>query len=1095
VAEVSTQTATILVTDLVASTELRARLGEEAAERLRRVHDSLLRAAVEAAGGRVVKGLGDGVLASFAGAADALAAATAIQCGIARHGRRHRGEPLSVRIGVSAGDVSVEDGDVFGTPVIEASRLCAAAAGGTILAADLVALLARGRGGHRLEPAGEMVLKGLADPVGVVRVEWEEDLASLLPLPAALAAEDPVPLVGRAAELGRLLDAWRSSRFAGRRVALVAGEPGVGKTRLVKELASVAHGEGAVVLLGRCDDAVPAPLRPVAEIVRHVAQHRPDVLAALPAREQAVLERLLLAGREPMGPDADPVTETLERHEAVDALLAALSEEVPVVVVLDDLHWADPATLLLLRHLGSGSSAGELLVVATYRDTDVDRTHPLADTLAALRRVSGVERVLLRGLDEEATAALVAAWSGSEAPRAFVAAVFAGTEGNPFFVGEVLEHLAETGAVRRDEDGGWVTDGPVAELGIPDGVRETVGRRLSQLGPATAEVLSVAAVTGRRFEIDVVADAGGMSEADALDVLEPALRRGLVVEGDTLGRFEFSHALVRSTLLDELVTLRRVRMHQRIGASIERLRADHLMDHADDLAYHFGQAAAAGEWDRAVRYHVLAAERAEGLGDPAGVEAHLTQALDIHDRSGRDDPDRELDLVVRLTTTLGVSRELERGRTLLDRGLAIATRTRSPDHIARALGPTMWFAESGAGNHELSAAGEKLLRLLPGDDSRARVAALTWRAHLRSMSMVSREDFEDTLANAEDALAMAERLDWSDGVAAALLTLNNCLLSQWQVRRALDAVERAEQVYAHLQGTGRTSAWTWLSFRSFVASLQLGEREACEARLAQLRHKSPGTAMAYQAAFLEKLTACLALADGRFSDAEGCALRALELAPGNPHIVGGVRVRRGVVALEQDTLDPVRLDKIVAAAPNPWIEAVAALVRAERGEVDAAAMTLDAFAGRDDFGIPFNYGQAPVLRMLSETAAQVGDASFAGSLVPYVTPYEGQLLVGYFGEFCDGAADRALGQLALTRRDPDTAVAHLDVALALEERFRAPALSARTRYWLARALRARGSPGDHERARAELTVAARTATDLGLAATRHLIERLDGRSP
>jgi adenylate cyclase len=172
VAEVSTQTATILVTDLVASTELRARVGEEEAERLRRVHDALLRAAVEGSGGRVVKGLGDGVLASFAGAADALAAAIAIQRGIARHRRRHPAHPLWVRIGVSSGDVSVEDGDVFGTPVIEASRLCAAAEGGAILAADLVALLARGRGGHRFSPAGDLVLKGLPNPMSTVHVGW-----------------------------------------------------------------------------------------------------------------------------------------------------------------------------------------------------------------------------------------------------------------------------------------------------------------------------------------------------------------------------------------------------------------------------------------------------------------------------------------------------------------------------------------------------------------------------------------------------------------------------------------------------------------------------------------------------------------------------------------------------------------------------------------------------------------------------------------------------------------------------------------------------------------------------------------------------------
>jgi class 3 adenylate cyclase/tetratricopeptide (TPR) repeat protein len=1085
VPEVGTQTATILVTDLVGSTELRVRLGEEEAERVRRMHDTLLRAAVEASGGKVVKSLGDGVLASFAGAADGLGAGRAIQGAIARHNRRHPQQALDLRIGVSAGDVTAEDGDVFGTPVIEASRLCAAAAGGTILAADVVVLLARGRGGHHFESAGEVALKGLPIPVAASLVGWEDEVA-LVPLPAALAVGS-VGLVGRAVELGRLRDAWALARSAGRRVVLVAGEPGVGKTRLVKELAAEVHGEGAMVLLGRCDDAVPAPLRPVTELVRYAVQHgAAEVLAALTPQQRGVLERLV-HGEHTARAGSDPVVEALERHEAVEALLAGLADEVPVLVVIDDLHWADRATVLLVRHLALEPSPAGVLVVGTYRDTDLDRTHPLADTLADLRRGAGTERVLLRGLDSAATAALVAAWSGAEPPEEFVVAIFEETEGNPFFVGEVLQHLAETGTLFRDADGTWTTDRSMAELGIPAGVRETVGRRLGQLDEATNELLSVAAVAGREFDLDIVADAGGLIESAALDALEPALRRGLVIEGDGLGRFEFSHALVRSTLLDELVMLRRVRLHQRIGASIERLRADRLDDHADGLAYHFEQASVAGEWDRATRYHVLAAERAESLGDAAGVEGHLVRALELHDGSGVDDPDRELDLVVRLAWVLACSVEPARARPHIYRALRLAVRTQDPERIAMALYPTASLNDFGTDNLDLIRPVEEVLGTLPDQDSPARAMALAQLAVLRLASTVSRADYEDNLATADAALAMAERIDSPDALARALMTLADCLQSLWQPRRALKLARRIKSSQTSLMSSSRAAGNRWL--RAAIASLQIGERDAWDRAVAHLRGDRAATAMAFVGAGLEQQVAAVALAEGRLDDARAHAAAAVERAPNYPNIVLSFHAQRWAIRFEKDRIDVDVLDGVSATTPFPWIEALAALVRAERGDLDAAAAALDAFARRNDLGIPFNSGQAPTLRALAEATGHVGDAGFAEALIPYVGPYRGQLFVA-FGLFCDGAADRALGQVALARGHLDTAIAHLEAALALEERFRAPGLATRTRYWLARTLRERGDTADRQRAEHELTVAACTAHDLGLVGVQHLIERL-----
>jgi class 3 adenylate cyclase len=237
-------TATVLFTDLVGSTELRARLGEEAADDLRRTHDRLLTEAVERHDGQVLKGLGDGIMATFAGASDAVAAAVAVQQAVNRLNHSAKvAVPLAVRVGLSAGDVAFEHDDVHGTPVVEASRLCAAAGGGEILAADVVRILAGSIVGHDFVSVGPLELKGLDHPVGAVRVGWEPAAVSTMPMPALLTGVGRI-FVGRDAEFQRLQQLWKEAAARERRVALLTGEPGVGKTRLAAELALDAHDGG-----------------------------------------------------------------------------------------------------------------------------------------------------------------------------------------------------------------------------------------------------------------------------------------------------------------------------------------------------------------------------------------------------------------------------------------------------------------------------------------------------------------------------------------------------------------------------------------------------------------------------------------------------------------------------------------------------------------------------------------------------------------------------------------------------------------------------------------------------------------------------------
>ena len=259
----------ILFTDLVDSTRQTSEIGDVAADELRRSHFTGLREALVATGGTEVKTIGDAVMASYTGAADALAGAVAMQWSVERHNRRAKGPALAMRIGISAGDATFEDGDWFGTPVIEASRLCRAADGGQILVSDLVRALAGSRTDHEVRSLGARELKGFPEPVAVSEVVWSAAVdGSVLPLPEVVETAPAFAFAGRKAELEMLVSAWKEVSAGDRRLVLISGEPGIGKTRLVTEAVRIAHDQGGTILWGRCDPELGAPFEPFVEALR-----------------------------------------------------------------------------------------------------------------------------------------------------------------------------------------------------------------------------------------------------------------------------------------------------------------------------------------------------------------------------------------------------------------------------------------------------------------------------------------------------------------------------------------------------------------------------------------------------------------------------------------------------------------------------------------------------------------------------------------------------------------------------------------------------------------------------------------------------------
>ncbi|WP_246398912.1 BTAD domain-containing putative transcriptional regulator [Mycobacterium vicinigordonae] len=641
-----TRAVTFLLTDIEGSTSAWELDADAMAVALAR-HDEIIEQVVTARGGRLIKtrGEGDATFSVFDRPSAAAAAAIDLQEAIFSEPWALR-EPMRVRVALHTGEVEFRDGDYFGRAVNRAARLRSLAAGGQILCSGAVAELVIDTLSDDvvLADLGTRHLKNLARPEHVFELrldtERHEDVnleAPTLerpPLPAVLIG--PGPFVGRGPELQRLLSSWQSG---GTHAVLIAGEPGVGKTRLAGEWSQRAYKQGAFVLYGRCDEDLGAPYQPFAEALRSlVPSVGADRLRGLRGVE-ALLP--LVPGLPDVVPDlasparSGPDTERYALFDAVVALLEVASAAAPVILVLDDLHWAAKPTLLLLRHLLRFGDRARVQIVGTYRSTDLDRSHPLAAMLADLHRDGSANRLNLSGLDQDDVTAYVAEAGYDEELAHALASV---TGGNPFFLIEALRHVDESGGV-------W------DQSTLPQGVREAVSRRLSRLSLETNKALSAAAVVGSRFGLELVETVIG---TDLVDAFDEACQAGLVIE-EPGGRYRFNHAIVRQSLLAELASVRRMRLHQRIASTLENQPGadDQLLA---ELAHHYFECAWAGNASKAVSFCRRAADQAmarlayEGAADLYDHALHALQEID-DELPDRDEQTAEL-LVARCEALL-----------------------------------------------------------------------------------------------------------------------------------------------------------------------------------------------------------------------------------------------------------------------------------------------------------------------------------------------------------------------------------------------------------------------------------------------------------
>ena len=388
-----------------------------------------------------------------------------------------------------------------------------------------------------------------------------------VPLPPLLAAIEQSPFVGRDEELAQLWQSWGQARKGQHQLVFLAGEPGIGKTRLVAESARSIHAEGATVLLGGAEEGTEFPHQPFVEALRHYVAVCPiGILKEQISTFGAELTRVIpeLNQRLPDLPVLPPPRGDSERYRLFDAfagLLAKACSFQPVLLILEDLHWAEKETLLLLKHILRSTLQSPLLILATYRDTELPRTHPLVRTLSDLRRGRKFQRISLAGLVQKEVGHMIDAWVGQDAPLDVVTGVHEQADGNPFFVEEILLYLIDTGAI-YEKDGRCMADVPVDQMGIPEEVKEIIRLRLARLSDECDSMLTIASVLGQDFRIDALKRASDLSEDRLIELLEEASSARVIKDvPGFFGHYTFNHALIHETLYEDLTTTRRVRLH------------------------------------------------------------------------------------------------------------------------------------------------------------------------------------------------------------------------------------------------------------------------------------------------------------------------------------------------------------------------------------------------------------------------------------------------------------------------------------------------------------------------------------------------------
>jgi eukaryotic-like serine/threonine-protein kinase len=871
------------------------------------------------------------------------------------------------------------------------------------------------------------------------------------------------PFVGRTGELFELRAALDHTQDGLGLLVLLSGEPGIGKTRLMQESAREAGERGWRVAAGRCWEEGGAPAYwPWIQAMRSLGG---DV------------ERFAAAA----GGPADPETVRFRLFDAAGQFLIEAARERPLMIVLDDLHAADAASLVLLRFVSEAIADAPILVVGSYREREV-RMHERRESFAELTRIA--TRISLQGLSVEDVEDYLADATGSEASRSLATKVHALTGGNPFFLGEVVRLVAHNGLGDEAAD--------LDRMGrVPDEVRTLLRRRMADLPDETVGALRVAAVIGREFHLRVLERTSRLGVARLLDVLAEAGDAGVIFEDPAIPRrYAFVHELVRETLYEDLAPAERLELHRTIGTVLEELYRNDLDPHLSEIAHHLALAAPVGDASAAIDYLVRAGDRAAGVVAYEEAGVHYERALGLLGAAEEGSRERRCELLLRLGDARWRAGDTRAARASFEEAAELARRLGDGEMLARAalgyvigLGGFLLFAR-----FEVGATGvgllEEALAALPPDDSPLRARVLARLA----VEMHTSYEVERRIAASTEAIEMSRRLGDSEALVTALHARHWAFGAPEMVHERLENTEEMLAVAAELGD----EELAFLAHNSrFHCFLELCDGPGVDAEIAavtQLGERIQQPFYRWHGVCLQVIRAEL---DGRFGDAERLAQEALRIARLRHSEYAAYMYKHAqmlAIRWAQGRLDEYWPDVADHGERYLWVARWRdALAAVELGDRSAAAAEIARHAGRSFADIPRDLFWLIRLCSLAEACVVANDHAHARSLYELLLPYPDRNTVTYLQQPFGPVALR-LGMLAAMLERWEDVERHFETALASCELLGARAIRLRVLLEYARALVARSGPGDAARSAALLDEARRLGEDLDL---ERMVQRVD----
>ena len=897
--------------------------------------------------------------------------------------------------------------------------------------------------------------------------------AGPMPLPAVLARAERRHLVGRDRELAALRARWSQRAPEGSDVIALSGEAGLGKTVLAAALARAVHDGGGTVLYGHCDEEPILPYAPLVEALRHFVAHTPDL------RQEPHLEVHLrelgwlipeLADRRatPAGPTRDVQLERVRLYQAVATLLARAARQRPLLLVLEDLQWADPDTLLMIRHLAREPTPYPLLTVLTYRQGEVEGDHPLLRLLTAIRREPRLLELALPGLDEPAVATLLAE-HGQPTP-ALVRRLRDHTSGNPYFLEELVRALHDSGA--RLDDPALATRS--LRL-LPAGVHDVIRDRLRRLAPVTRDVLAAAAVLGQEFGLEVLEAVVGVQDAAGGDevagALDAAVHAGLIVEDrNARGRYRFRHALAREAVLRGLGRGVRSGLHLRAARALEGRRASAPAE-AAQIAYHFLESGRPEVAEQTVRYLREAAARALASVAYEDAAQHYRRASVVLETLRPEDAKTHTKVLLELGEVSWHTSGTE-ARVVFEQALA----------AVRGLGQRSESAQAalGLGGHFYAPAApdRAYIELLEealewaGDDEALRTHILG-----RLSEQLSLVDPARALRVSEAALATARSLDDLRLLARTMLSRHAALLHV-EHRDERDRLAREEIELAarcrdpELEALGRH----WLLYDLLEAgevSDAAVEQDRLHGLAGELGPLFRHSALVWQRV-LEQLR-------GNFERADQLAHEALNLVQGMPGERARVQFLAQQLAVVRDHGDPRRLLaplEGLARAGSPLWSAARMLLELDCGVAGSASRRAAAGASAQLDEVPRDGFWLTTLAWLAEVEASGADPGRANALYDRLSPFGDRFVQLTYGA-AFGSVHRVLGLLCAALGRLQDAAEHFEEAVRRHEALGAPVLEARSLADYGEAIVARRAGGSASQARPMLERAEQLAEACG----------------